>query len=670
MEASNNQGNHRLPSAAPTSGDSAESATPLKLNLEVTLPSELGQELRAWRKTFERFADVMERWLENSLAHPGMPAPPPMPWAVAPVAPPQQLVATPPSLLEKAPSPAQEALPTPQIPKPSQPILPDEMPVLVVEEPRPLPTTTTARTQPADVEKSAPAQTIEVRPAPQPIETNATAEANDSVSIEEATVCVQRGERHRAAGQKDKALTCYQEALALNPDCTQAYLSRASIYIEQGRLNEALVDCNSALQREPERAVLYVLRGLVYTRLGNVKRALEEANDAIRFDPQLPSAYMLRGTARFKKGMMGEALTDVKEAIRLRPNDAKFHAELGRLLAQTGQHEQAARTYAKVLELAPNFHEARLQRGVALREAGEAAEAEAELTHYLRRCPGNAVAHYQRGLCRLAQRNYAQAMTDFDKAIALKPDDEAARAAKTTTLEQWEGTARQGRTGEMTATASTVALAATGTEKPVAAPSRSSSAPTKPIPPKTAPYTPYRPKPEPRPAARPQKKRDDDEPAQWVRPAKWVCTVALVGLLGFGGFRLLANFMYNPHKPEDGPPATAKLHADELMKRYKSNPASAQAELSEHYIEVNGPVDRNLEDKNPPVLILGVTRSNATVSCTLKANPNLHQQMMLSRIEGDCQATVIGLCSGLQGNSITLSECRIVMVAKGRGARR
>jgi tetratricopeptide (TPR) repeat protein len=669
MEASNNQGNHRMPSAAPTSGDSAESVAPLKLHLELTLPQELGQELKAWRKTFERFADVMERWLENSLAHPGMPAPPPMPWAVAPVAPPQQLVPSPPSLLEKAPPPTQETLPTPNVAKPSQPILPDEMPIFVVEERRPQPTTT--QTQPAESDKIAPPQTIEVRPAPQPIETNDTADANDSASIEEAAVHVQRGERHRAAGQKDQALACYQEALSLDPDCTQAYLSRASIYIEQGRLNEALVDCNSALQREPERAVLYVLRGLVYTRLGNVKRALEEANDAIRFDPQLPSAYMLRGTARFKNGMLSEAVTDVKQAIRLRPNDAKFHAELGRLLAQMGQHEQAARTYAKVLELSPNFHEARLQRGMALREAGEAAEAEAELTHYLRRCPGTAAAHYQRGLCRLAQRNYAQAMTDFDKAIALKPDDEAARAAKTTTLEQWEGTARQGRSGEMRATAATVALAATASEKPVAAAaSRPSSAPTQPIPPKSAPYTPYRPKPEPRPAARPQKKRNDDEPAQWVRPAKWVCTVALVGLLGFGGFRLLANFMHNPHKPEDGPPATATLHADELMQRYKSNPASAQAELSDHYIEVNGPVDRTFEDKNPPVLVLGVTRTNATVNCTLKANPNLHQQMMLSRIEGDCQATIIGLCAGLQGNAITLSECRIVMVAKGRGARR
>jgi Tfp pilus assembly protein PilF len=38
-----------------------------------------------------------------------------------------------------------------------------------------------------------------------------------------------------AAGQKDQALACYQEALALDPDGTQAYLGRASIYIEQGR---------------------------------------------------------------------------------------------------------------------------------------------------------------------------------------------------------------------------------------------------------------------------------------------------------------------------------------------------------------------------------------------------------------------------------------------------
>jgi tetratricopeptide (TPR) repeat protein len=647
MEASTNQGNDPLPSAAPASGDAL--AEPLKLQLEVTLPQSLGGELKAWRKAFERFSDVMERWLESSLAHPGLPAPPPMPWPVAPPRPAEQPATLPPARAESPPPPA------PLVSLAAPPILPDEFTPLLVDEARSL---LTQRPQ-HNGEAMSPAavKPVEVRAAP--VETAVVPETD---AVEEAAALAQRGERRRAAGQKEEALKFYRQALERDADCIQAYLGRASVYIEQGCLEEALADCNSALQREPERAVLYVLRGLVYTRLGNHKRALDEAGDAIRFDPQLPSAYMLRGTTRFKRGMVGEALADVKQAIRLRPNDPKFYAELGRLLAHTGQHEQAARVYAKVLQLAPTFHEARLQRGMALRQAGEVADAESELTEYLRRRPAAAAGHYQRGLCRLAQKHYAQATTDFDKALALNPDDKATLQAKQQTLDLWEGTARQGRSDDMGATASTVARAATATEMPPVQPTQPYVPPVKPTPPKFKPPKPTR--------NRSRSRRDDDEPGRWVRPVKWVCTVALVGLLGFGGFRLLANIIHNPHKPDTGPPATATLSADDLFQRFNGNAASAKSELVEHYIEVSGPVARHFEDKSPPVVQLAVTRSNTTVNCTLKANPSLHQQMMLSRIEGECQATLIGLCSGLQGNTISLSECRIVKVAKGRGGMR
>lgn len=692
MEAANNQGNAALPSSAPDSGD--KDAAPLKLQLEVTLPRELGGELKAWRRAFERFADVMERWLESSLTHPNLPAPPPMPWMSAATHQPQQLAPQPPAPLaptsekpvppETRPGetpvppllpPAPQATPTwtavsrsdskpagdARVPAPAS-ILPEEMPPLLVEDFRPLQAATPTQ-EAANGHAARPIS--ESRPLPLETERTESADEEDSAVAEKADLQAQQGERYRMAGQRAKALACYQKALDLDSGCAQAYLGRASIYIEQSRLNEALLDCNSALRQQPERAVLYVLRGLVYVRLGNLKRALGEAEDAIRFDPRLPSAYMLRGNVRFKKGMTKEALFDVKQAIRLRPGDAKFHAELARLLAQTGEHEQAARIYAKALELAPNFHEARLQRCSALRQAGEVTEAEAELTEFLRRRPKTAAAHYQRGLCRLAQRNYAQAMTDFDKAIALNPGDQAAFQAKQQTLDQWEGTAKQGR--PQSGSAATVALAATGTEAtamdaPASEPTRSSPVrpPYRPTPPKTSPA-----KPKPR---RSQPREWSIEPERWVRTAKWVCTLLLAVLLGFGGFRLLANFINSPsYKPDDIPPTSAKLTADELVQRFTRNPASAKAELGEGYLEVHGVIQRHLDDKNPPLVVLAVTRSRTTVNCALKTNLSLHQQMLLSRIDGICQARIVGRCTGKQGNSVVLNECLLVQVIKGRG---
>ncbi len=657
MEASNIQGNTSLPSAASASGEGEASAEPLKLQVEVALPRGLTTELAAWRKTFERFADVMERWLESSLAHPGLPAPPmpSIPWPLAAARPPEPAL----SLLapEKPTSDSPPTLPpfrVDSLPSPAalaaQPILPDDLAPILVEEARPVPVTT----RPEQVIRSAPAQSPEARLAPPPVERVEPPAKDLAATVEEAATLALRGERHRTAGHKEKALECFRQALTLDSECTQAYLGRASIYIERGLLNEALLDCNAALRREPERAVLYVLRGLVYTRLGNPKRALDEANDAIRFDPQLPSAYMLRGTVRFKTGALGEALSDVRQAIRLRPNDAKFHAELARLLSHSGQHEQAARAFAKVLKLSPGLHEARLQLGVALRQSGEASEAEAELSEYLRHCPSSAAGYYQRGLCRVAMKNYAQATTDFDKAIALNPDDKTVYAAKQKALDAWEGTAKQ---SSQSATASTVAWAATATSNPPVMPPRPSSAPSNPMPAK--------PKPAPT-RSRSRRRRGDDEPNRWIKPVKWACTVALVGVLGFGGFRLLANFINSPsYRPDSIPTASAKFKAYELAQRFQANAASAKTELAEHILEVTGSVGWTFDDKSPPVIVLSIPRSNATITCTLKAKMSLHQQGLMSRLEGGSQVVVVGMCEGLKGNTVNLKECQIVKVYRG-----
>jgi len=613
------------------------------------------------RKAFERFAEVMERWLESSLAHPGLPTASAMPWAAAPGREPQPAPLPPapaaPPAMPPAPMPATEVpAATPQVSFDIKPSLPEDMPVLLARDAH-IVSGSSSNCAVAEEETQA-APLAETRPAHAPTETAKPAVAEGNPAAEEAATQAQLGERYRSGGHKEKALLCYRRALELDPDCTQAYLGRASIYIEQGQFHEALLDCNAALKREPERAVLYVLRGLVFMRMGNLKRALDEAEDAIRFDPRLPSAYMLRGDVRFKRGMVSEALADMKTAVRLRPGDAKFYIELARLLTQTGQHEQAARIYAKVLELSPHLHEARLQRGLALRQAGKVSAAEAELTEYLRHRPNTAAAYYQRGLCRLAQHNYVQAIADFDKTLTLNPDDKAAAHAKEKALQQWEGTARRSRSASVPA--ATVALAATATDTPPALPTRPGPVLPKPIAARTSPAK-----------SRPSRwysrrwRDDDGETGRWVQPAKWIGVLALVGMLSFGGYRLFADIVNNPYKPDKIPPVSATLSVDDLLQRYQKDPAKAKTELFGHILEVTGMVARHFDDKQPPVLLLSASRSPITVTCTLKPSLSHHQQMLLSRIQGDSKATIVGTCVGPQGNTIALNECLLVRIIRG-----
>jgi tetratricopeptide (TPR) repeat protein len=680
MEATNNHGKVPLSSSSPASGDG--DAMPLKLHfeklsLEVPLPRAMGGELSAaLQRALDRFSDVMERWLERSLTHPGLFTPPPVPLTTEAPRQPQQSAAPPPvkpiAPTRETPGRALPPVSPPALPPAwtlelppdvagtcgasvpaREPILPEELTPLLVEDWRPLQTAPSTQDAPA---QGASAERLAETPASPAANEAVTAVAvKDFAVAQEALVQLQQGERHRLAGHKKEALACYEEALTLAPDCAQAYLGRASIYIEQRRLQEALLDCNSALREQPERAVLYVLRGLVYRKMGNLKRAFDEAEEAVRFDPRLPSAYMLRGSVRFKKGMVDDALSDVKQAIRLRPSDAKFRAELGRLQAATKRYEQAARTYAKALELAPDFHEVRLLRGTALRQAGEIVEAEIELTEYLRSHPRAAAAHYQRGLCRLAQRNYALAMTDFDKAVALNPKDKAAYEAKEKTLKQWEATASQARA--KSGSAASVAMAATAADSPTVETPRSSTFPSRPVPARSRPGK-----------SMPSPSRSWDtprfEPSALLRPIKWVCVLVLVGLLGFGGFRVVANFIHDPNQMDAIPAASAQLSAEQLFERYKSDPDAAKVELSGKVIEVSGVVARQFDDKVPPVVVLYTADASVTVRCTLKASLSYRRQMQLARIEEQCKVTLVGTCAGPQDTTVAVNESQLTNVIR------
>lgn len=671
MEAANEQGETSLPSAVSTSEADGGAAPPLKLQFEVALPQELGGELRAWRKTFERFTDVLERYLESSLTRPSLPAPP-MPWTAPPLRPTEQSASRPPVRVESLPPP-EETIPFPALrDRPSASLPAEEMPVLV-EEASSFQRTTQA--PPASTKTVDPVQTAEVCSAEETAESNEPATAQESAERHRAAALVQRGEGYRAAGRKDKALACYQEALTLDVDCIPAYFGRASIYIDQGRFNEALFDCNWALQREPERAVFYVLRGLAYVKLGNSKRALEEADEALRFDPLLHSAYVLRGSTRFKTGMGQEALADLKEAIRLRPHDVKVHQELGRVLTHLGKHLLAARAYAKVLELSPNAHEARYLRGVALRQGGEAADAEEEFAEFLRHCPQTAPAHYERGLCRLQQRHYAEALADFDAVLALKPDDEAARKGRELALNKGKPPKVNAATD---ATVESCAEKGETASAPVPAAARSEPAPTqagqedRAREQRLAKEKLEREKAaqRARAAQRPARKKtrfdsDDEEHSPWVRR---IALAAAVLVMGYFFVPMVWSFVsgYSLSRKEDIPAAEAKVSAAELWNRFRSDAASAQSEFGQKLLEVQGIVQEVKQapsaQKDAVQILLVGDWNGGRIACTLAPTKSASQGVLLSRVDKFGSVKLVGKCTGQSDKTVNLEEVRLIEV--------
>jgi tetratricopeptide (TPR) repeat protein len=120
-----------------------------------------------------------------------------------------------------------------------------------------------------------------------------------------------------------------------------------------GQYEKAIAHFDEALRRQPAHAGAYYARGTAYQMLGQLERAIHDYTEAIRLDPKFADAYGNRGTAYENLGQLERAIRDYNEAIRLDPNDAVHYANRGRAYDKLDRFLEAIRDYEQALRLDP-----------------------------------------------------------------------------------------------------------------------------------------------------------------------------------------------------------------------------------------------------------------------------------------------------------------------------
>ena len=178
---------------------------------------------------------------------------------------------------------------------------------------------------------------------------------------------------------------------------------------EQGRLDAR------------RRALVWLNAGIAAHTLGLYAEAVKAHGAAIEADPRLSAAFENRALAYEKLNQLNEALADHAAAISLPPRDAGAYLGRGILMLNHGAPERALPDFGKAIELDPALITARYNRGLAFLQLGQHELAEVDFSAVIRRNPQDAGAYLNRGRARAA-RGRAGARSDFDRAIALKPE--------------------------------------------------------------------------------------------------------------------------------------------------------------------------------------------------------------------------------------------------------
>jgi len=202
-----------------------------------------------------------------------------------------------------------------------------------------------------------PPQPSVAKPTPTPTQTKPTGRAG--------ALCDQAHKSFKA-GDYEKAVVAYKEAIRLQPDIAWVHVNLGYAFSELGRHQEAVVAYKEAIRLEPGEAMAYYNLGFTYRQLKRWQEAVETFKQALRFQSNFrnqevmkvikPDAYYSMGISYFALGRYHESVEALKQALRLAPSkdtQVGAHYLLGGAFIGLGDRSAALEEYKILKNLDP-----------------------------------------------------------------------------------------------------------------------------------------------------------------------------------------------------------------------------------------------------------------------------------------------------------------------------
>jgi tetratricopeptide (TPR) repeat protein len=122
------------------------------------------------------------------------------------------------------------------------------------------------------------------------------------------------------AGEPDRALAAYGQAIKLRPEEPDLRIDRALALAGVERYWDAIEDLDAAIRQQPGRAEAYVYRAQSLLKLSRAAQAETDLGKALGIDPAQPDALLLRGTLRAQRGNEAGARSDWEKVAQAGPD--------------------------------------------------------------------------------------------------------------------------------------------------------------------------------------------------------------------------------------------------------------------------------------------------------------------------------------------------------------
>ncbi|MBF0370226.1 MAG: sulfotransferase [Magnetococcales bacterium] len=152
--------------------------------------------------------------------------------------------------------------------------------------------------------------------------------ANPENTPLQAIAALQQGVAKHQAGQLDQAIGWYQQALAIDPQNTDAFSNMAVALKGQGKLQAAAESLKKALAIKPDFASAHNNLGVILKELHAYDEATDHFKKALALTPDFAQAQHNLGNALAEAGKIEEAMVYLEKTLALKPDWCKAHYSL------------------------------------------------------------------------------------------------------------------------------------------------------------------------------------------------------------------------------------------------------------------------------------------------------------------------------------------------------
>jgi adenylate cyclase len=222
-----------------------------------------------------------------------------------------------------------------------------------------------------------------------------------TASVEAHTIYLQgRFNYHKLTkASLQKAIQCFEQAVAIDPDFALAYSELANCYSLLGFFEmeppgavfpKAKYYASKAIETDSSLSEAHVAVGLVlFIHEWNFAQAEREYRRAIELNPSSASAHLQLSNLLENLGRFNEAIDEVNRALELDPIAQQTLQLAGTMYLYARRYDEATLLLKKVLELEPSHAMAHDNLGLALVFNGMIDEGIIEIEHAIRLSNGS-----------------------------------------------------------------------------------------------------------------------------------------------------------------------------------------------------------------------------------------------------------------------------------------